>query len=721
MIVETLLTVMISASGEMESHLAELLEGVEEIATPRGALPGPLVLTSEGAFAFAAGQTGANLWEPAAAAVLAGKGRAAAFGHGAYLNRAGGRALLNAVRWTSNGRKGQIAVVQRSGGRNAPPLAQYLNENGFETAHARRVSQLTGLSRYAALCVDAHDLDADEAESIQAYLEAGGGLVTAGLVWGWLQLNPGKTVHEHPGNRLLGKYGLFWGDGYLRKAEIQPNMERLNALLALDALNGEGFSSGETRQASWLIARAMRAVPPGDVAFNSKVDALIGVEQTLPRPDAPLKPSQPKDILALTRDMIQLEQMPPQRIKPHPAAKFFPGAVPADAPKAPPTTISVRLSRHGWRSTGLYAAPGALIEVETPQEAVDIGLKVRIGAHTDKLWNKSEWRRAPQIATAEAIQSKTTYAANAFGGLIYIDVPRNQHEKTIQAVVKGAVRAPYYVHGETDLDEWRDTIRHYHGPWAELEAEQIILTVPSSAVRDLDSPDETMRFWSRVMDACVDLASEPEPRKRPERIVPDTQISAGYMHAGYPIMTHLDVAERSLDPAQLMKGSWGHYHELGHNFQSPNWTFNGTVEVTCNLFTLYVYEKVCGIPLHEARDSMTEQAILNAARLHAEEGAPFDTWKKEPFLALAMYAQMVDEFGWDAFKEVFAGYDAPIRDDNARRDEWMKRFSRNVGRNLGPFFEAWGVPTSDEARESLRDLPVWLPAPFQESAARRSD
>lgn len=715
MIVETLLTFMMSASDEIKNHLAELLEEVKEISVPQGALPGPFVLTSERAFAFAVGQTGANLWEPAAGAVLAGKGRAAAFGHGAYLNRAGGRPLLNAVRWASNGREGRIAVVQRSGGRSAPPLAQYLNENGFETAHARRVSQLANLNRYAALCVDAHELDAAEIRSVQAYLEAGGGLVTAGLAWGWLQLNPGKTVHEHPGNRLLGKYGLFWGDGYLPKAEIQPNMERAHALHALDALDG-GVSPDETRQASWLIARAMRAVPPDDAAFNSKVDALIGDEQTLPRPDAPLKPSQPKDILALTRDMIQLEQTPPLQIKPHPAAEFFPGAVPDDAPTAPPAAIAVRLDRHGWRSTGLYAAPGALIQIETPQEAVDIGLTVRIGAHTDKLWNKSEWRRAPQIATADAIRSKTTYAANAFGGLIYIDVPRGQPEKTVQVVVRGAVRAPYYVLGETDLDEWRDAIRHYPGPWAELEAEKLILTVPSSAVRDLDSPDETMRFWSRVMDACVDLASEPAPRKRPERIVPDTQISAGYMHAGYPIMTHLDVAERSLDPAQLMKGSWGHYHELGHNFQARNWTFNGTVEVTCNLFTLYVYEKVCGIPLHEARDTLTEQAILNAARQHADAGAPFDVWKSKPFLALAMYAQMIDAFGWESFKEVFKGYDAPIRGDDERRDEWMIRFSRNVGRNLGPFFEAWGVPTSDEARESLRGLPVWLPAPFQEDA-----
>ena len=37
------------------------------------------------------------------------------------------------------------------------------------------------------------------------------------------------------------------------------------------------------------------------------------------------------------------------------------------------------------------------------------------------------------------------------------------------------------------------------------------------------------------------------------------------------------------------------------------------------------------------------------------------------------------------------------------------RFSRAVGKNLGPFFEAWGVPTSTKAHESIRDLPEWVP------------
>ena len=37
------------------------------------------------------------------------------------------------------------------------------------------------------------------------------------------------------------------------------------------------------------------------------------------------------------------------------------------------------------------------------------------------------------------------------------------------------------------------------------------------------------------------------------------------------------------------------------------------------------------------------------------------------------------------------------------------RFSTEVGRDLGPFFETWGVPTSAEARAEVADLPEWIP------------
>src|SRR5207237_2794196 len=130
------------------------------------------------------------------------------------------------------------------------------------------------------------------------------------------------------------------------------------------------------------------------------------------------------------------------------------------------------------------------------------------------------------------------------------------------------VEAPRFVLGETKALEWKTRLRNAPAPWAELETKKIILSVPSEKIRHLDDPEALLKFWDQVLDAEADLATIPRDRKRPERIVPDVQISAGYMHSGYPSMTFLDKSvEHSLSLAEMKAGSCGHFHDLGHNHQ----------------------------------------------------------------------------------------------------------------------------------------------------------
>ncbi|RYG26031.1 hypothetical protein EON82_04960, partial [bacterium] len=204
---------------------------------------------------------------------------------------------------------------------------------------------------------------------------------------------------------------------------------------------------------------------------------------------------------------------------------------------------------------------------------------------------------------------------------------------------------------------------------------------------------------------------------RPERYAVDRQISAGYMHAGYPIMTWEDVSETFTDIAKLRGrgATWGFFHELGHNFQEGPWTFDGTGEVTNNLFSLYASEKLNGITPAEygvAHPAMAPEAQKKRLEAYLAKGAKFEDWKSDPFLALTMYAQLREAFGWEPFTKAFAAYRRDgIRPQGelAQHDAWMVQMSRATGRNLGPFFQAWGVPTSESARKSLESLPGWMP------------
>jgi hypothetical protein len=345
------------------------------------------------------------------------------------------------------------------------------------------------------------------------------------------------------------------------------------------------------------------------------------------------------------------------------------------------------------------------------------GLRVRIGCHTDGLWALPSWPRVPDVTMERPIEAGGTTLSSPFGGPVYVVVPEGPAGAggTVPVTIEGAVEAPLFVRGTTTKERWK-VARRAPGPWAELATSKVVLSVPSETIRALDDPEALLAFWDRVLDADADLAGIPRERRSPERYAADVEISAGYMHSGYPIMTHLDAAPRMVDLALLStKGDWGLFHEMGHNHQQPSWTFDGTGEVTCNLFTLYVLDTVVGAPGEAGHDALRDRDARAARHLRA--GAPFSAWKADPFLALHSYVQLKEAFGWEAFRTVFAEDRAlpaerrPKTDDE-KRDAWMTRFSRTVNRNLGPFFQAWGIPTSPSARDALKDLPPWMPPGF---------
>lgn len=143
---------------------------------------------------------------------------------------------------------------------------------------------------------------------------------------------------------------------------------------------------------------------------------------------------------------------------------------------------------------------------------------------------------------------------NLWGGLIYLIAPCNTQLDEVEVIVQVAVPAPYYKSGKcimcigrlnrqfsvqksnelfhlpppgvTTADDWSQ-MRTAPSPWAELEFDNIILTVPSDSVRDLERPDKLAALWDDMMRGIADLAAKPHKFPRKERFVTDVQISCG--------------------------------------------------------------------------------------------------------------------------------------------------------------------------------------------------
>jgi len=687
------------------ADVSAIRTGVSRIASP--GVPGPIgVFGPDAVVVFDAKSDRGRL--PVVAVSQLGHGKIVAFGHGGYLGApdAGDtrRLLANAVRW--------------SGGASATVYAP--GNGGLQTAlrgyGITVVTDGAGFDRLprpgSVLIADAHALRPEQIPALRAYLQQGGHWVTSGLGWGWSQVNR-RPVSELPANALLAEAGLVFTDGYLDPDEnglitTGEPMSFSHAGTALHALRSDRVANADAAVAA---VRGVLDVLPGDHPFAQRVAAQVASRpQPAIGPGKPLAADAGADRLAVVWFDRHWPSLDPRAVPVHPSAALFPGAASGER-----TTVTASLPEGQWGyvGTGIYVPAGTVVRVRTTN--LPPGAHLRVGAHHDQNWHHARWERFPRISHTYPLRDGRAEIAHPFGGLLYVEIERPVGVGA-SVVAENVLPAPLFRLGETTPEEWR-RVRSAPGPWAEIEGERIIVLVPSEHIRNLDDPEAVAKFWDEVADHQADLAQVSQERPRRERLVPDAQISAGYMHAGYPIMTWMDVAAESVDAPRLRRdGNWGHYHELGHNLQNGDWTFGGTGEVTVNLFTLYSYD-------HVQRRRPGDRAFDDAACLATWEKfvasePTFAKWQGDPFLALTMYAQMQNAFGWDAYKKVFREYLAlPAgerpRNDAEKRDQWMVRFSLAVGKNLGPFFRAWRVPVTDAAQAKVAHLPVWLPVGMQ--------
>jgi hypothetical protein len=714
-----------------------LLHGVTEIVAP-GGIPGDFVVYGPQAFTVMTGRMGrARL--PLAAAARYGMGRAVTVGHEAFFGGAAlkhpdnARLAANIVRWVGGKLPGGLRIGLHD---QAGELREALSAAGCKVTLLKTGDLPAALSSLDVLWLNQASLDGaanrQRIEAVRQWVQRGGGLVVTGPAWGWQSIHSGQDLaRDQSGNRLVIPMGIAFAGGELEAtgkegafgSEAESNLPLTRAPLALAALEEQAaghrkLTNAELEQVTTTLAEAVGTLTSSRPEFTQRVEKLCA-DQTgdqIPTKQTPITAAMPFARLKATLDVQQWRHLPPDKIVASPAAVSFPGAVPPDAARVT-RTVTVDTTVPEWHGLGLYAAPGEVVTVTLPAAAAGKGLAIRIGAHTDTLWHLARWERFPEITLSRPLDAASTRAASPFGGALYLVVPEGCRLGPLQVTVANAVPAPRFVRGVTDVAEWKQTLRDAPGPWAELEGRLVILTVPSYAVRDLDDPESLMAYWDEVMEHCYTLYAAPK-RNRPERYCVDRQISAGYMHSGYPIMTGDDVARTFCDLSVLRGNTgikcWGFYHEMGHNFQQPEWTWEAFGEVTNNLFSLYGTETLNGVKAGAHPAMTAEQMTLREQTVAAAPGSsPY--YEKDPWYPLTMFWLLRREFGWEPFTKLFAEFrDLPQAErpttETAKHDQFLIRFSRLTGHNLSRYLAAWGVTTSDEARAAVAQLPDWMPS-----------
>ncbi len=709
----------------VQAERAKILAGVKSV--PRAGSPGPVAVWGNIAFPILSAPDKDGVELAVAAAAAYGKGRVILFGHNSYLDGGAGgdhdKLLSNAVRWTGNKEKPRVGLYKVN-------AAAFYSGQGFRAEKFDGPLAKKALNDYDVIIVNMQSLtDPAEGAALAEWIKAGGGFIGGMTGWAFSQTSGGKDLAvSHGVNQALMAAGVAITDmsafDQLRSFEARAELPRMmNASEAVAAIKKQGtggaaLGAEEAKQASNAIQIALAAQPPDRSNLRDAVTAALGNTGTggpVPTKDAPL--TQEKDASARIRLGMEtrvLRLAGGDTAVAHPAHEAFPGKTPADAPRVK-AEVKITPTIPGWTSTGLYAAAGETITVNLPAALADKGYAVRIGCHSDTLYHLDKWQRAPDITKSVTLATASTKTASAFGGLIYIEVPgRAKETEGFAVTIQGGVPAPLFVLGRDDDAKWNSEIKKRPGIWAELACDKLIVSCPTEVARGISNPTELMEFWKKVVEAQDDISNQAAERRRPERIVADVQISAGYMHSGYPIMIPTSAAPEMVTYGRIKFPGWGFYHEIGHNHQRGDFTFDGTGEVTNNVLGMYCYEAV----LKKDKIVGHAGASLEGQKEHVarikKSDDKFAEWKKDPFLALTTYIQLVDGFGWDAWRKYlhsFAGSDfgpSPTNDDE-KRDQFLIRYSKIANKNLGPFFDAWGIPVSAAAKAQVSKLEPWMP------------
>uniref|UniRef100_A0A8D3DR19 Peptidase M60 domain-containing protein n=1 Tax=Scophthalmus maximus TaxID=52904 RepID=A0A8D3DR19_SCOMX len=695
---------------DFEDDLEFLLQGVSEFDIQGGAIFSELLV--HGPLAFPIGTT--DHGQTFLAGAYYGQGRVIVISHEGFIgSEPMAQFWNNAIHWLDEGRRGVIGVL--------PDHAmKVLSESGLqcEKTNFRKDLSVFVCTAYSS----------DHMEEIQNFVAEGGGLLIGGHAWYWAQTHCGQNpLKDFAGNKILNKMGVSLLGSTIRggvyKAPVPSqavqdtyHFRHLLRRFAEHVTKGEELTKHEEECLERLSVDCCTYLNLKAHDCYSYVQILSTLTDILMRSGMPqVRDSCP---VSSAEDHLFLNVAPKvYQVCPDPDA-LLPYLIKVNPLKSLVQNhrIKINVNTAGWEewiSTGLYLSPGMKTYMSIPAEMINKGWKIQIGCQTDRL-NHSELKRAPRVHEQFPITTEMVQVWNLWGGLIYLVAPGNTQVEGLQVIVQMAVPAPYYKSGMTTAAEW-STLRTVPSPWAELEFENIIITVPSDGIRDLERPDELAAHWNTIMRAIADLAAIPHKFPRKERFVADVQISLGWMHAGYPIMVHSASAAELVDYKNAkINGMWGPIHELGHNQQRGCWEFpSHTTECTCNLWSVYVHEEVFGINRAKAHPDLTYEKRKTQTQEYVKGGRKLDDWKL--WIALETYLQLQEKFGWDAFKKVFAAYHkmGDVHGDNARKmNLYAETFSQTVGRNLAGFFKAWGWPIEPATEEKLSNLPSWNDHPF---------
>ncbi len=260
------------------------------------------------------------------------------------------------------------------------------------------------------------------------------------------------------------------------------------------------------------------------------------------------------------------------------------------------------------QTLGLYATPGeqitVYVDVENESKLPQLVATQHIGR-----WNN--WRRNFKlhpgknvITIPEIYDSNWTVKTNK-GGPLYIENPYTQDEQgTIKIRIEGGHKYPVFKKGD-DIDKFKKELEEFQLKCNSDTTEKVIDVVEFVGKNEMlvcttngayneiitkgKNPQEILESWDEGIENIkkfYGLDDNGSIKNNGKNLIETIRVMQPYAymyaysnHIGYQINQQSDL----LDPNAAKSGSWGFFHEIGHNFDLRPMTWG---EITNNLVPL---------------------------------------------------------------------------------------------------------------------------------------
>lgn len=87
----------------------------------------------------------------------------------------------------------------------------------------------------------------------------------------------------------------------------------------------------------------------------------------------------------------------------------------------------------------------------------------------------------------------------------------------------------------------------------------------------------------------------------------------------------------------------------------------------------------------------------------------FVTWKSSSGIAIGIYVQLIEDFGWSTLQKVLTWYETNNSSATAQAkiDLFWSRYSIEAGENLTPLLTKWGIPFTTNFTTAVNALPTY--------------